>query len=71
MTYDWILDVLGDLKEFATHNGLTALAQQLDQTSLVATAEIKRVIETSAAVTATGSSSAAAVVIGVSAYENT
>ena len=31
MTYDWILDVLGDLKEFATHNGLTALAQQLDQ----------------------------------------
>ncbi len=37
---DWILDVLADLKSFATANGLGALAEQLDDTTLIAAAEI-------------------------------
>ena len=40
MTHGWIIDVLTDLKTFATKNGLTALADQLEDTALVATAEI-------------------------------
>lgn len=40
MNNDWILDVLADLKAFAQANGLKALAEQLDDTSLVAAAEI-------------------------------
>ena len=40
MQYDWILDVLVDLKAFAANNGLTVLAEQLDDTSLVAASEI-------------------------------
>ncbi|MFT4961050.1 MAG: hypothetical protein ACI92Z_002136 [Paracoccaceae bacterium] len=40
MQNDWILDVLADLKTFAETNGLEALAQQLDDTALVAAAEI-------------------------------
>jgi hypothetical protein len=40
MKYDWILDVLDDLKTFAQGNGLPALAEQLDDTSLLAAAEI-------------------------------
>jgi hypothetical protein len=40
MQYDWILDVLDDLKSFAKGNGLPALAEQLDDTSLLAAAEI-------------------------------
>jgi len=40
MTNDWIIDVLADLKTFATKNGLTALAGQLEDTSLIASAEI-------------------------------
>jgi hypothetical protein len=40
MANDWILDVLTDLKAFATENGLSALASQLDDTALVAAAEI-------------------------------
>ncbi len=40
MTNDWILDVLKDLKTFAKKNGLTALAEQLDDTALIAAAEI-------------------------------
>jgi hypothetical protein len=42
MQYDWILDVLNDLKAFAKTNGLSDLAEQLDDTSLVAAAEISR-----------------------------
>lgn len=38
--YEWILDVLADLKSFADANGLTLLAEQLDDTSLIAAAEI-------------------------------
>lgn len=37
---DWILDVLADLKAFAMANGLCALAEQLDDTTIVAAAEI-------------------------------
>ncbi|MCE8537786.1 hypothetical protein KBY27_09975 [Ruegeria pomeroyi] len=37
---EWILDVLSDLKTFANANGLSALAEQLDDTKIVAAAEI-------------------------------
>jgi hypothetical protein len=37
---DWILDVLADLKAYAASNGLVALAEQLDDTKLIAAAEI-------------------------------
>lgn len=37
---EWILDVLSDLKAFAVANGLNALAEQLDDTKLIAAAEI-------------------------------
>ena len=37
---DWILDVLADLKTFADANGLGTLAEQLNDTKLIAAAEI-------------------------------
>ena len=40
MRSDWILDVLTDLKTFARANELMALAEQLDDTAIVAMAEI-------------------------------
>ena len=40
MHNDWILDVLADLKSFAIANNLDALAEQLDDTTLVAASEI-------------------------------
>lgn len=40
MQNDWILDVLSDLKSFAVANGMGVLAEQLDDTRLVAAAEI-------------------------------
>lgn len=40
MTQDWILDVLSDLRTFAARNDMPALVEQLDDTLLVATAEI-------------------------------
>ena len=40
MQYDWILDVLSDLKNFARANDLSSLAEQLDDTALIAAAEI-------------------------------
>lgn len=39
MMNDWILDVLADLKTFAHSNGLKALAEQLEDTALVAAVE--------------------------------
>eukprot|EP00326_Haptolina_ericina_P031530 CAMPEP_0181247610 /NCGR_PEP_ID=MMETSP1096-20121128/44707_1 /TAXON_ID=156174 ORGANISM="Chrysochromulina ericina, Strain CCMP281" /NCGR_SAMPLE_ID=MMETSP1096 /ASSEMBLY_ACC=CAM_ASM_000453 /LENGTH=39 /DNA_ID= /DNA_START= /DNA_END= /DNA_ORIENTATION= len=39
MRSDWILDVLTDLKTFATANDLPVLAEQLDDTAIVALAE--------------------------------
>jgi hypothetical protein len=46
MQYQWILDVLSDLKAFAQANGLPALAEQLDDTSLVAAGEISQTMGT-------------------------
>ncbi|KIN60176.1 hypothetical protein Z945_1143 [Sulfitobacter noctilucae] len=40
MRSDWILDVLADLKTFALSMDLPGLAEQLDDTALVAMAEI-------------------------------
>lgn len=40
MTQDWILDVLSDLRRFAAQNGMNALVEQLDDTLLVAAAEV-------------------------------
>ena len=40
MQNEWILDVLADLKTFAQKNGLGALAEQLDDTRLVAATEL-------------------------------
>lgn len=43
MTHDWILDVLTDLRAYASKNGLTSLAAELDETALIAAAEIASV----------------------------
>jgi hypothetical protein len=43
MRYDWIVDVLCDLKAFASSNGMSVLAEHLDDTALVAAAEIAQV----------------------------
>ena len=40
MRSDWILDVLTDLKTFARSNDLLALAEQLEDTAIVAMADI-------------------------------
>ena len=40
MGNDWIIGVLADLKNFAQKNDLPLLAVQLDETSLVAEAEL-------------------------------
>lgn len=40
MSQEWMIDVLTDLKKFAQTNGLMALAEQLDDSILVATSEI-------------------------------
>ncbi|MCX7888994.1 MAG: hypothetical protein N2422_04600 [Rhodobacteraceae bacterium] len=47
MQYDWIIDVLSDLKTFAQSNGLSALAEQLDDSILVAATEIAQAEEES------------------------
>lgn len=40
MKNDWIIDVLGDLRAFASKNGLPRLASQLDDTLEVAAADM-------------------------------
>ncbi|MBM9594685.1 hypothetical protein [Roseitranquillus sediminis] len=40
MEHDWILDVLADLRKYANRNDLSALAEQLQETALLATVEI-------------------------------
>lgn len=40
MANDWILDVLVDLKQFASRNDFSALAEQLERASAVASFEI-------------------------------
>ena len=49
MHNDWILDVLADLRSFAQQNGLTVLAEQLDDTRLVAATELASKVEGSMA----------------------
>jgi len=45
MRSDWILDVLSDLKNFAQANDLLVLAEQLDDATIVALAEIAGKLE--------------------------
>lgn len=40
MQNDWIIDVLADLKNFASVNDLAALAEQLDDSIIIAAATI-------------------------------
>lgn len=40
MQDEWILDVLADLRAFASQNGLGVLAEQIDDTRIVAAAEL-------------------------------
>ena len=40
MQNEWILDVLTDLRTFAHQNGLPTLAEQLDDTHLLAASEL-------------------------------
>lgn len=46
---EWILDVLADLKSFADANDLPSLAEQLDDTQLIAAAEIASQLEKASA----------------------
>lgn len=41
MKQNWIIDVLRDLRSFAFANGMDTLAAQIDETQLVAMAEIE------------------------------
>ena len=43
MEHDWMLDVLADLRNFAERNELPALAEQLQETALLAAVEISSV----------------------------
>ena len=43
MANDWIIDVLADLKTYAKKNGLSVLAKQLEDTTLIAATEIASV----------------------------
>ena len=43
MQHDWIIDVLADLKAYASKNRLTALALELDDVTLIAATEISSV----------------------------
>lgn len=45
MANDWIIDVLADLKTYAKKNGLSVLAKQLEETTLIAATEIASVQE--------------------------
>ncbi|MEB8387120.1 hypothetical protein OO012_07770 [Rhodobacteraceae bacterium KMM 6894] len=40
MKNKWILDVLADLRQFARANDLSVLAEQLDDTCLIAASEL-------------------------------
>lgn len=45
MQNEWILDVLADLKTFARQNGLSSLAEHLDDTQMIAAVEIASIGE--------------------------
>ncbi|MCU9847369.1 hypothetical protein OEZ60_05065 [Defluviimonas sp. WL0024] len=70
MQYEWILDVLTDLKAFAKGNGLSALAEQLDDASLVAAAEIAQVAGNMAGGVALDANKAGRRYCGASASDN-
>jgi predicted transcriptional regulator len=42
MQYQWILDVLDDLRSFAERNGLDDLSRQIDLTMAVAASDIAK-----------------------------
>lgn len=42
MYAEWVVDVLADLRKFARENQLLELAEQLDDTMIIAAAEIRR-----------------------------
>lgn len=42
MDADWVIDVLADLKKFARRNEFFELAEQLDDTMIVAARDIRR-----------------------------
>ena len=42
MSQEWIVDVLADLKTFARQNEMGRLAEHLDETMMVAAAELAR-----------------------------
>lgn len=50
MQHDWIIDVLSDLRTFADNHSLGRLAEQLDDTILMAAGEIKNIDSASVAV---------------------
>ena len=45
MGHKWIIDVLADLRSFAQANDLALLADQLDQATKVAAAEVASTVE--------------------------
>lgn len=40
MSQEWMIDVLQDLRSFAAQNGMAGLAEQLDDTIMLATEEL-------------------------------
>tara|TARA_Y200000002_G_C22342217_1_gene521393 strand:+ start:328 stop:504 length:177 start_codon:yes stop_codon:yes gene_type:complete len=42
MKNDWVISVLLDLKEYARHNGLTRLADELDTARLIGLMEMEQ-----------------------------
>lgn len=42
MAQDWMIDVLADLRDFSRQNGFPVLAEQLEDTILVAAAEFSQ-----------------------------
>lgn len=50
MSHDWMINVLQDLRKFASQNGLPILAEQLDDTIHIAVAETTTEARSGAAV---------------------
>ena len=44
MGHEWIIDVLADLKRFANTHDLPMLEAQLENTTIIASAEIERLV---------------------------
>jgi len=67
MQNNWILDVLADLKTFAQANGMVALAEQLDDTALIAAADLASFKEGTGAHASAESETAGVYIKGVGA----